>query len=181
MKPKDFCVAFKGLKDGAHQFEYRIGRQFFEEYEYQEFLDCQVTVKVDLLKSPTMLEFDFRAEGEVEVPCDLSNEPYMQEVRGDFHLVVKFGEAYSEEDDELLIIPHGEYEFELSQFIYDLIVLSVPSKRVHPGILDGTMTSEILDKLEELAPGKGQSEVGETDKEDSTDPRWDDLKKLLNG
>ena len=51
----------------------------------------------------------------------------------------------------------------------------MPSKRIHPGIKDGTLKSEILDKLEELSP-KGIEE--EKDKE-GIDPRWNTLKKLL--
>ena len=40
----------------------------------------------------------------------------------------------------------------LQQYIYELIVLSVPTKRIHPGVEDGTLDSEILNKLEELSP-----------------------------
>ena len=51
----------------------------------------------------------------------------------------------------------------------------MPNKRVHPGVEDGTLKSDILDKLEELSiPDKEKQE----DKEE-TDPRWDSLKKLL--
>jgi len=179
MKPKDFTIPFKGLRDGAHRYEYTIGKEFFEAYDYQEFGASSVTVEVLLEKKPTLLEFDFRAQGEVEVPCDLTNEPFAQPVDGAFHLVVKFGDQLIEEDDELLIIPHGEHEFDLSQYIYDLIVLSVPSKRVHPGVLDGTLKTDILERLEELSPGR--QEEGEELRDHRTDPRWDDLKKLLNG
>jgi len=51
--------------------------------------------------------------------------------------------------------------------------LSVPSKKVHPGIEDGSLDSEILKKLEELSPERNKNI-------DNTDPRWDDLKKLID-
>ena len=88
-------------------------------------------------------------------------------------LVVKFGEAYNDEDDEILIIPHGEHQFNIAQYIYEMLVLVVPQKRVHPGVEDGTLQSDILDKLEELQPKEN------TKPSEDTDPRWDDLKKLL--
>ncbi len=182
MKPKDFSIAFKGLKDGEHEWKYTIGRQFFEDFDYQEFGESRIRVQVNMEKKPTLLEFDFRAEGEVEVPCDLTNEPYMQPIDGQMHLVVKFGDAFHEEDEELLIIPHGEYEIDIAQYIYELVVLSVPTKRIHPGIADGTLQSDILDKLEELSPASAAEEEKDIeDKDAPTDPRWDDLKKLLNG
>ena len=51
-------------------------------------------------------------------------------------------------------------------------VLSLPHKRVHPGIKDGTLHSDILNKLKELEP-KGKKLNGKKD------PRWHKLKDLL--
>ena len=51
------------------------------------------------------------------------------------------------DDDEILILPHGSHEIQIAQYIYEMIVLSVPQKKVHPGIADGTLKSEILEKL----------------------------------
>ena len=51
-----------------------------------------------------------------------------------------------------------------------MIVLSVPIKKLHPGIKNGTLKSNILKKLEELSP-KSNIKV--------KDPRWDKLKDLL--
>ena len=40
----------------------------------------------------------------------------------------------------------------LAQYVYEMIVLAVPHKRIHPGVLDGSLDSEALKKLEELQP-----------------------------
>ena len=48
------------------------------------------------------------------------------------------------------------------------------TKRVHPGVEDGTLNSDILKKLEELSPKLKEDK----DKED-IDPHWNILKKLL--
>jgi uncharacterized metal-binding protein YceD (DUF177 family) len=53
-----------------------------------------------------------------------------------------------------------------------MIVLAVPTKRVHPGIADGTLKSEIVEKLKSLEP-KINSLQGQVD------PRWDKLNDLL--
>ena len=50
----------------------------------------------------------------------------------------------------MLIIPHSDYKLNIAQYIYEAIVLTMPIKRVHPGVEDGTLKSEILDKLNEL-------------------------------
>ena len=88
-------------------------------------------------------------------------------------LLVKFGESYNDEDDEILILPHGEHQVNIAQYIYEMIVLSVPSKRIHPGVLDGTLNSEVLKKLEELRPKENKKD------KNKIDPRWEVLKKLL--
>ncbi|MCX2678981.1 DUF177 domain-containing protein [Galbibacter sp. EGI 63066] len=173
-KFKEFDIPFIGLKQGKHQFDYEIGKEFFDAFEYDEFNDAKVDVKTILDKKSNMLEFTFESSGTVNVFCDLSNEPYDQEIKGNLHLLVKFGEEYNDENEEVLIIPHGEHQINVAQYIYEMIVLSVPRKRIHPGVEDGSLSTETLKKLEEFQP-KEEKE----NKDGETDPRWDQLKKLL--
>ena len=105
------------------------------------------------------------------VNCDLTNEPFKLDVENCIDLVVKFGSELNDEDDEILIVPHGEYKINVAQYIYELIVLSIPAKRIHPGVLDGSLKSEILNILEDLKPNEKKSKV---------DPRWEKLKELTN-
>ena len=173
MKLKEFNIPFSGLKLGKHHFEYQIDKAFFDSFDYDEFNAASVHVDVILEKMNTVMELEMHAKGTVNVACDISNEPYDQPVEGSLKLVIKFGEAYSDEDDEILVLPHGEYQFSIAQYVYEMIVLSVPSKRVHPGVLDGSLHSELLRKLQELQP----KETG--NKTEQTDPRWDALRNLL--
>ena len=173
MKLKEFNIPFSGLKLGKHEFVYEIENAFFESFDYQEFNGASIQVKAILEKMNTMMELKIKAKGTVNVDCDLTGEPYDQPISSDLQLVVKFGEEYNDEDDEILIIPHGEHQFNIAQYIYEMLVLAVPQKRVHPGIADGTLKSDILDKLEELQPKEKK------ESSDKIDPRWDDLKKLL--
>ncbi|WP_299550940.1 DUF177 domain-containing protein [Seonamhaeicola sp.] len=177
MKPlKDFIIQFVGLKIGKHHFEYKIEQAFFEHFEYKEFNNVSVAVDVELEKKSTLLELRFKASGFVNINCDLTNEPYDQTIDNAFELVVKFGDEYNDEHVDILMVPHGTYEISLQQYIYELIVLAVPIKRVHPGVEDGTLNSDILEKLEELSPKLSEEDK---DKEEDIDPRWNTLKKLL--
>ncbi|NNK81542.1 MAG: DUF177 domain-containing protein [Flavobacteriaceae bacterium] len=171
---KAFTIKFVGLKEGEHCFEYKIGKTFFEDFKYDEYNDANILAKATLNKKTTLLELIFDVKGTVNVNCDVSNEPFNLEVENQFNLVVKFGNEYNDENDEILIIPHAEYEINIAQYFYELIVLSVPTKRVHPGVEDGSLESDILKKLEELSP----KETHENKKEE-IDPRWNKLKKLL--
>ena len=168
----EYLIPFAGLKLGKHQFEFKINKKFFDGFSFDEFESCDVTVNVVLEKKSTMLEINFKHNGTVNVPCDLTGEPFDLPIKGKIKLVVQFGDEFNNDNDELLVLPHGEHQIDLSQYIYEMIVLSVPLKRVHPGVKDGTLQTEALKKLNEL-------QVKEVTKEDDIDPRWDKLKQLL--
>ncbi|MBL7471341.1 YceD family protein [Robertkochia sediminum] len=171
---KEFDIPFVGLKLGKHQFAYQLDKSFFEAFNYDEFAAASLQVDVVLEKKNNMLELSFSTEGSVNVPCDLTDEPFDLPVEGDLHLVVKFGEEYNDENEEMLIIPHGEHQINIAQYVYEMIVLAVPAKRVHPGVEDGSLSSDVLERLEEFQP-KEENNNNDGD----TDPRWDTLKKLL--
>lgn len=174
MKLKEFTVPFSGLKLGKHDFRYTINNTFFEAFGYEEFNGAAIELVANLNIMSTMMELEITAEGSVNVNGDLTSEPFDLPIEdGTLQLVIKFGEEYNDEDDEILILPHGEHQFNIAQYVYEMLVLAVPQKRIHPGVLNGTLQSEALKKLEALQPGE------EKENKEDTDPRWDDLKKLL--
>ena len=169
---KQFNIQFVGLKEGKHEFNYSIDNKFFEAFNFDDYESSSIKVSLHFVKKSTLFELTFATEGTVEVPCDVTNEFYHQEIDSELPLVVKFGPEFNDDNEEILVLPHEAYEFNVAQFIYEMIVLAVPNKRVHPKVLDGTMESEALDKLKEL-------EIKEEKTVETTDPRWDKLKNLI--
>lgn len=175
---KEFDISFIGLKDGIHQFDYKIEKEFFDFFEYEEFYNAEVHVALSFLKKPTMFELNFECKGWVEVSCDVTNEQFQQPIDTSIELIVNFGDEYNDENEELLIIPHSEFRLNVAQYIYEAIVLAVPIKRIHPGVNDGSLQSEVLEKLKEFEVQIEEIESKEdTNKE--IDPRWDKLKNIL--
>ena len=172
---KEYLIPFVGLKIGKHQFDYQIDNTFFKNFDYDEFNAVSVKVDIVLEKKSTMLELDFKHKGTVNVPCDVSGEEFDLPIKGKLKLLVKFGDAFNDENEELLILPHGEYQVDVSQYIYELIILSVPLRRVHPGVKDGSL-SDVIEKLESLSPKENKKEEQQNN---DIDPRWENLKKLL--
>ncbi len=171
---KAYLIPFIGLKIGKHQFDYQVDNTFFAHFDYDEFNDASVKVSVVLEKKSTLLELDIQHKGTVNVPCDVSGEEFDLAIKGKLKLVVKFGDAFNDENEELLILPHGEFQVNVAQYIYESIVLSVPLRRIHPGVKDGSLT-EVIEKLEALAPKENK----ESEQKNDIDPRWENLKKLL--
>jgi uncharacterized metal-binding protein YceD (DUF177 family) len=172
---KHFNIPFIGLKQGKHLFDYEIDNTFFEAFGFNEFNSSSLKIDLTFQKKNTFFELDLNVSGYVNIDCDISLEPYNQKTEGNISLIVKFGPEYNDDNDEILIIPHEQYELNVSQFIYELVILSIPSKKIHPQVEDGTMDSETLKKLKELEIKQHKS----SDNEDSVDPRWDKLKNLI--
>jgi len=164
-------IEFAGLKVGKHQFSFELNKEFFENFSFFDFNNISLKVDVDLTKKSNLLELNFYAKGSVNVNCDMTNEPFDMPFDKEDFLVVKFGQEYNDEDNEILVLPFGEHKIILDQYLYELVILSLPRKRVHPGVEDGTLESEIIEILDELKPsGLGLE----------TDPRWEKLKKIKN-
>jgi len=166
---KEFNIPFVGLKEGKHLFQYKVDNTFFELYDYNEFEKSSINVTLEFVKKSTLFELGFTASGTVNVPCDVTNEYFDLEITATLPLVVKFGQEYNDENEEILILPHEVYQFSVAQFIYEMIVLGIPNKRVHPKVLDGTMETEALEQLK----------IKKEKTVETTDPRWDKLKNLI--
>ena len=82
---------------------------------------------------------------------------------------MKVRNSNDDSNDELLILPHGSHSVDLDQFFYEMIVLSMPIRNIHPGIEDGSLKSDIINRLKDFDINK--------EKSSNFDPRWDKLKK----
>jgi len=191
---KDFLIQFTGLKLGEHQFEYHIENDFFDMFDYSEFNSSNIQVNIAMLKKTTMLELQLSHKGTINVPCDVTNEDFDLPIEGNLNLLVKFGEEFNNDNDDLLILPFAEFQFNVMQYIYEMIALSVPYKRIHPDIAADYEEEESddefdfldsydLEMINEDDADDDELDDNETDENsdnnNDTDPRWDKLKQLL--
>ena len=133
MRPRETILQFSGLALGEHHFEFVLDETFFSEFPLQDLEGLRpVTVRVAMRKANHMLELDFAFDGEMDTTCDLSNDPFVLELHNAFSVVVKFGEAFDDSEPEVLVLPHGSYEVDLKQYLYELVALSLPLQRVKP-------------------------------------------------
>jgi uncharacterized metal-binding protein YceD (DUF177 family) len=166
-----YLIKFSGLKEGTHSFNYKLGNKFFKNFDYYDFLDAKLLANLELDKKSTLLNLKFSFSGEIDVQCDVSMESFALKLETDYSVVVKFKDNIISSDDKVVFLPAGSHSLDVSRMIYESIVLAVPQKKVHPGIENGTLKSDIAEKLKNLKPKKNFKE--------KTDPRWDKLKDLL--
>jgi uncharacterized protein len=170
---RQFVIPFKGLKTGKYDFVFDIDDKFFDNFEESEITKGKVHVEVNLDKKTSMLELYFDLTGKVTVTCDRCLEEFEMPLAYETELYVKFGDESEEQSDEIIVLSHNEFELDIAQYIYEFVHLSLPYKRIHPDDKKGNSTcnKEMLKKLEEYVTREN---------ENNTDPRWDDLKNLLN-
>lgn len=165
---EQFTIPIGGLKYGVHGFDLITGNTFFEHFEYSEIKSGSINIHLELDKSERMLVFSFAINGTVILPCDRCGDPVDIDIKGKEMLVVKFGNEYLEESEDVLIIPETDTTFDTSSYLYEIIHLLLPAKRVHPDNKNGESrcNPEVVKKLKELSEHQ------------IPDPRWDVLNKL---
>lgn len=173
-----YNLVFNGLKEGKHEFEYKIDDKFFECFDYSEVKKGAILIKVNLIKQSTLLRLQFNLIGHIEIKCDRCLENYTQVIEYNTELIAKFGHEAEDNGDDIIVIPYDEYKIELAHYLYEFIILALPIQRVHPNDENGDngCDPEMIDKLNKYVVDEPES----TDDEEIVDERWSELKKLLD-
>ena len=170
----DYKIPFRGLEEGAHQYEYDIDDSFFTMFPDGEIHQGKLTVKVEFIKRSTGIESFFDISGVVKVACDRCLDDFDYPVAFQGKLFFEFGQESKEVSEELVIVSKEEDYIELDQYIYEYINLSLPIQKVHPEDEDGNSNcnAEMLAKLNSMIVNNDNNEID--------DPRWDKLRDLIN-
>lgn len=166
---KEYIVPFEGLKVGKHDFSFQISDAFFEELEYSLIEKGEVKAEMVLEKKETMMIADIHLDGFVWSSCDLCTEPLKVDVLVDHHLVFKFGEGESE-DENLIMVDPSDFEIDMGPIFYELLTVSLPNKNIHE---EGECNEDMLDLLD-----KYSGSDDDDDDDSDIDPRWKALKNL---
>lgn len=165
---RNYDIVFSGLKNGKHQFQFEIDKEFFQLFETeQEFTEPKIVVDVFMEKHTTFLEFLVQTEGEINLICDISNDNFDHPIKNELEVLVKLGEEYDDSDIDVITIPSKDHAFNIAQLIYENVILAVPMKKVSPNV-----SADDLEILNRFSPGE------EIEEEPESDPRWEALKKL---
>ena len=169
-KFKNYEVAFSGLKNGKHEFQFEIDKAFFELFDTEkEFTNPKIVADVMMDKHSTFLEFWIKTSGTVELICDITNEKFDHPIENEIKVLVKFGEEYDDSDEDVITIPMNDHAFNVAQLIYEDVMLSVPMKKISPNV-----DQEDLEILDKFSPKEEETDENEHE----GDPRWDALRRL---
>ena len=171
-KLSTYNIAFKGLKEGNHVFDYHIGNSFFDNFENSLVDEAEADVTITLEKRSTFMTLHLDLRGLVKLTCDRCLDPYDQPVKNQADLIIKTGDITDDGDDEVIWLHPEDYQINVAQIIYEYLILGIPLKHLHPVSKDGSAgcNPEMLEKLKKYSPLH----------EEKGDDRWGKLKDLLN-
>jgi uncharacterized metal-binding protein YceD (DUF177 family) len=168
-----FIIQFGGLPVGVHEYEFEVEGTFFSNFENSEIRKADIQVDAVLTKQNNVLQLHFNIEGTVGVDCDRCLKYFDFPIGTEADLVVKHGNP-EESTDEILVIPEGQEEVDITHYLYEYISLALPARRV-PCELDETMficDYDTLNKLNDMTTDP------EKDPESEQNPMWEQLNKI---
>ncbi|GAB6120692.1 YceD family protein [Dysgonomonas termitidis] len=178
-----YNIPLRGLSEGKHEFRYDLDKSFFALIDdgTADVKKGDLKVVVSLKKTSVTFELNFDITGTVHVPCDRCLDDISLDVDTKNKLIVKFGKEYSEESDEIVIIPEEDGEINIAWFLYEFIVLSLPAKKVHPpGTCNKAMSSKLnkhrAKSADDDLDDDSDDDISLDDDDSFTDSRWDGLK-----
>lgn len=162
-----FKIQFIGLKLGMHEFEFDLNKAFFESIENSLIADGEVKASVHLDKKETMMILEIELVGNVFTSCDRCNDPIELELDEEYRLVYKFGTEQSE-DENLIVLDPDAYEIEVSAPLYELMVVSLPTRIMHD---KEDCNKEVMALYSTLIVNANEADADELDWDDED---WDD-------
>ena len=130
-----FEIAFVGLKPGVHEFNYVVDDKFFAEKGHPDFTHCHANIKLVLDKKSSFMLLKFEIGGKADVTCDRCGNPLAMDIWDEFNMLVKRVENpeemnEQEEDPDIFYISRTESHVDISNWIYEFVLLSFPLQKM---------------------------------------------------
>lgn len=169
MRSKEYILEFNKVRAGVNDYTFDLNAEFLSKIEGSALVNANVVATLKLLKSSNMYDLKFQLKGTVLCECDKCLEEFTMPVNSDYSLLMKVSETANFDDDEIIYITDKLIEHDLSQYLYESLMLSIPVRKVCE--MSGTKqcNKEVIAKLDEINHHEEEEE----------NPTWDKLKDIL--
>lgn len=126
-----YSIPIMGLKADLYHYRFSLDNDFFALFEASLVEEGKIDFEVHLDKRADMIVIDFEMQGTVRAECDRCTAMIdlpLQDVR---QLIVKYGEAEGEEEDEVVFIHRETSDFNLAQYLYEFTILALPIRNIY--------------------------------------------------
>lgn len=155
---------------GSNTFEFVLDNAFFQSIEGSFIQQASIKVGLDMVRSETMYNLQFNLSGTVVTTCDNCLDEINLPLESDFQLMMKISETEDYSDDEIVYITKGLLEYDLAQYLYESVVLSIPPRKVC-AMAGKSCNEEVVSKI---------NNFNDESQDDENNPMWDKLKGIFN-
>lgn len=152
-----YKVDLKGMATDTVSYRWQADNDFFSAVQGPEIKQGLLDVALRVKRTSGAYELEFQLQGEVEVTCDRCLESMNQPIDAFCTLRVVMGEDFVD-DGDVVVISEREGVINVAWNIYEFAALQIPLRHVHPDC----------------------EALSESSEEERVDPRWAELKKLIN-
>lgn len=171
---KEYILPVSGLDIGEHEYQFDIDNQFFTHFEGSLVTEGEFNVSLLFEKKSNLFVLDFVVEGTIPTECDRCTASIQLPIYEEHQLVVKLtNEPDLEEEADIVFLPESTDELDVSQYVYEFIILSIPLNKMYDCENDEILpcNQDVLGKIENLS--HPDEEVNE-----STNKLWDAMKNI---
>lgn len=123
-----FTIPLSGSKHGITEYHFQCDANFLACFPESPVQSGSIDVKVDLDKRTDTLQLFFALRGTLDLECDRCLAEIAFPIETDFNIILKSGDSF-EEIGEVVVLPVDTKELNIAQFIYEFIVLSIPTRK----------------------------------------------------
>ncbi len=158
-KLNSYKVELKAMPGDTVSYQWHVDDDFFSAVQGPEIQQGQLDVALRVKQTAEVYVLDFRFSGTVKVECDRCLELFDFPIQAERTLRVKLGDKF-EDDGDMVTVPSDDGTFCVAWNLYEFIALEIPMRHVHP---------------------EGECLYDESVLEQKNmDPRWSELKKILD-
>lgn len=164
----EYKIAFRGLGEGKHSFDFVLDSAFFDCFEATKGTEGKVDAVVVIVKSSLLMEVKIKLDGAVKAVCDRCLGELELPIHGEMELIVKQSGREEGNDDDYIIVTQEDDFLDMSTYLYETYMLNYPMRVVHE---DGECDESMQEVLREYVRDEEEKPI---------DPRWNELRKLIN-
>ena len=160
-----YNINLKSLSE-KDDFSFDFSSELFLYYDKENDLKTpNGTCDIQINKRDGLIEMYFNIIGNVNLNCDRSLKEFNFKINKKKKIIIKFEKIDEEINEEIVFVKQNTDIINVSKFIYEFFLLSIPLKRIHPSLVNENNIDNFVFSTKKK-------------KENNIDPRFEKLKKL---
>lgn len=138
-----YDINFTSLSMGSQQLDYSISTDFLQNYPEAYISDIKAFAVLSLNKMHQCLETSINIQGTVVCSCDICTEDVQIEFKTEEFVIFKFVDMQMtsiEDELNVIFVDKRNNIINISDTLYETIMLSLPIRKLHDMNADGTYT-----------------------------------------